>query len=101
MYCFKCGKNSSKEALFDWWSLTHILWGMFFSLSMFFVGEWLSFIIVFVLAVLWEMYENVPGAYIPCCMEEGYRGDSIFNSVADIFCNTLGYGIVYWLKFFF
>ena len=87
--------NSSAESIFDWWSFTHILWGMFFSLSMLFIPAILSFVLVLCLAVLWELYENMPNAYIPCCMERGYSGDNIYNSIADVFCNMIGYGIVY------
>ena len=81
--------------ILDWWSLTHVLWGMFFSLSMFFIPPIWSFVFVVLLAIVWEIYENTPGAYIPCCMTEGYTGDTIYNSVADVFCNATGYLITY------
>jgi len=99
---------------FDPYSLTHILHGFFFYLVLVGIPDlvldaildehlptwWVylaAVIIAIALAIGWEIYENSEAVIQRFRSTSGisgdYEGDSIQNSIGDVFCATSGYFI--------
>ena len=100
IFDFRCndgGLDTSKTALVDWWSLTHVLFGMLFSIPLFFIDVGWSCLICLGLSILYEIIENtnlgVCIGEIICC-SPNYRGDNFWNSVADVMFNMCGFCIM-------
>jgi hypothetical protein len=71
------------ESLFDFWSLTHITWGVFF-------GWIMNPFAALVIMVLWEPLEVL--IISPIVAKFGYEFgyESIRNSLSDIFFDVIG-----------
>lgn len=86
------------QHLLDAYSFTHFLHGF-----LFFAGLWCMrdrwtpvqrFLACLVLEAAWEIFENTPfviDRYRAATMALGYEGDSIVNSIGDLFSCGLGY----------
>lgn len=110
LYCPKyiihctCDKETSQDSLFDWWSFSHIFWGIIYSIPLFLWDEdgW-TFLIVLGLAFLFELVENSSMgrkmAAELCCSKK-FEGDNFWNSMMDIICCLLGFIIMKILKLF-
>jgi hypothetical protein len=92
----KSSENSQHIA--DWYTLTHIVHGLGFYLLLWLAARPLPPRARFVLAVLlesaWEVFENTPlviNRYRAATISLDYYGDSIVNSVADVFAMMAGF----------
>lgn len=99
------GKHNSQH-LFDPYSFTHILHGVLYFWLAGLIFPRMSFARKFFLAVffecLWEVLENsnaVIERYRTATLALDYYGDSIFNSLGDIFCCACGFWLACKLKF--
>ena len=96
----------NSQHIIDAYSFTHILHGVveFWLISLLLPRlplAWRFFIAVFVEST-WEVVENtsyVIQRYREATMSLDYFGDSVINSVADIFCCALGFWIAWKLRF--
>lgn len=96
----------NSQHVIDPYSFTHVLHGLveFWLLGLLLPRlalAWRFFIAVFVEST-WEVVENtsyVIQRYREATMSLDYFGDSVINSVADIFCCALGFWIAWKLKF--
>ena len=97
-----CDSEVSQEAMFDWWSTSHIFWGAVYSLPLFFWdNDGLCLAITILAACLFELFENTKcGRHISgiVCCTKNYAGDNFWNSFADVICCVVGYGIVLAIK---
>jgi hypothetical protein len=89
----------NSQQIFDWYSFSHVIHGVVFYAVLWLVGrDWrLSTRFVLALAVegAWEVFENtdfVINRYRTVTISLDYYGDSVINSVADIFAMMLGFG---------
>lgn len=99
--CCDGERDSSETALFDWWSLAHIMGGAVLGLTLYLWSFWTSFVIAMVCSIGFEVVENTHlGTKITgiVCFSENYRGDNFWNSVMDVVCNFIGFTIVYFFK---
>ena len=98
----------NSQHVFDPYSFTHVLHG----LLLFWILKWgfsrLSFVWQLTLAILaeavWEVVENSPfiiQRYREATIGQGYVGDSIVNSLADILCCAAGFVLARKLGFRF
>ena len=96
----------NSQHFIDPYSFTHILHGV---IEFWLIGlllprvplAWRFFIAVFIEST-WEVVENtsyVIQRYREATMSLDYFGDSVINSVADIFCCALGFWIAWKLRF--
>ena len=96
----------NSQHFIDPYSFTHILHGV---VEFWLIGlllprlslAWRFFIAVFIEST-WEVVENtsyVIQRYREATMSLDYFGDSVINSVADIFCCALGFWIAWKLRF--
>jgi hypothetical protein len=75
----------------DMWSLIHFLSGIMISgIAFLFLQPFSSFVFVFVVAVLWEVFEAMVGI-----------GEDIANYVTDIVIAVVGYVFTYFLYYVF
>ena len=96
----------NSQHIIDAYTFTHILHGVveFWLISLLLSRlplAWRFFIAVFVEST-WEVVENtsyVIQRYREATMSLDYFGDSVINSVADIFCCALGFWIAWKLRF--
>lgn len=99
------GKHNSQH-LFDPYSFTHILHGvlLFWLMSFMFSKmplAWRFFAVIFV-ECAWEILENtnmVIEHYRTATLALDYFGDSIINSLGDVFSCGIGFWLAYKLKF--
>lgn len=100
--------NETSQLFLDPYSLTHVAHGMMFAglLALLFAKlapHW-RFVIAIGLESIWEMIENtntVIDRYREATAALGYHGDTILNSLGDIFCCAVGFliaGKLGWLK---
>lgn len=89
----------------DAYSFSHIAHGLLFYALLWLVARRLPVPTRFLIAVLleagWEILENSPiiiNRYREATMALGYEGDSILNSVSDIFMMALGFLLAWRLK---
>jgi hypothetical protein len=94
----KSSENSQQFT--DWYSFTHVIHGVGFFFLLWLVARRLPVSTRFVLAVLaeasWEVLENTPliiNRYRAATISFDYYGDSVLNSVSDIFAMMLGFWI--------
>lgn len=91
-----CVENTSATSLFDVWSIVHVIFGMVYSVPMFYAeSPFIGFIFCFVLAVAWECFENME--CIRRCSKKVltfYDGDNIWNSAADVVSCLFGFVLV-------
>ncbi len=99
------GKHNSQH-LFDPYSFTHILHGVlfFWLISLIFSKislAWRFFVVIFI-ECAWEILENTNAIiehYRTATLALDYYGDSIINSMGDVFCCGVGFWLAYKLKF--
>jgi len=99
------GKHNSQH-LFDPYSFTHILHGvLFFWLMSFVFGKmppaWRFFAVIFI-ECAWEILENTNAViehYRTATLALDYYGDSIVNSMGDVFSCGVGFWLAYKLRF--
>ena len=91
------GPENSQQ-LTDWYTPSHIIHGLLFSLGLKALFPRLSLLKTFAIAlcleVSWELAENSPPVierYRQQALAQGYSGDSILNSVSDVLACTLGF----------
>jgi hypothetical protein len=93
-------RDSAKtsQMLADWYSLSHIVHGLFFSAGLWLIArrwpmEW-RFFAALLLEASWEVIENTPmviDRYRATTAALGYTGDSVINSLSDIAMMALGF----------
>lgn len=92
-----CSSQNSQQ-LFDPYSFTHILHGfvLFWLLALLFrhVSPAWQLSVAAILEALWEILENTPfviDRYREQTAALGYTGDTIVNSLGDLFCAIAGF----------
>jgi hypothetical protein len=99
------GSHNSQH-LFDPYTFTHILHGvLYFWLTSLFLRNlplpW-KFFVAILIAGSWEILENssfVIEHYRTETISLDYYGDSVINSISDIFSCAFGFWLTYYLKF--
>ena len=95
--------HNSKH-LFDIYSLTHVFWLLLLSMicKNLFENRTIPIIFLIFLSTLFEIHENSSDQIIKynrievnSLGQSSYRGDSLINSLGDIFCNIIGIYIGY------
>lgn len=88
----------NSQHIADWYTFSHIIHGfLFYSIGWFFLrGDWRRWALPLAIMVegSWELLENSPmiiNRYREATMALGYSGDSVLNSVADIFWMMFGF----------
>lgn len=89
-------KASDELSLFDLWSFSHVFTGMLTSIPVFFIEWYWSYLITFLFAFFWEIFENSKlGVRMWNCLGyKKYNSDHFYNSVTDIVCNSTGFLIM-------
>ena len=88
------------QHLFDPYSFSHVLHGFIFfwlvSLIAPRIPAWWKLLMAVLIEAGWELLENsafIIQRYREATIDQGYSGDSIFNSASDIACCMLGFFI--------
>jgi hypothetical protein len=96
----KSSENSQQIA--DWYTFTHVVHGVGFYFLLWLTAKRRPPGVRFVLAVLleagWEVLENTPmviNRYRATTISLDYYGDSIVNSVSDVFAMMLGFWVAH------
>lgn len=91
---------TTSQMLFDWYSFSHLIHGFLFYVALWLVvRRWpveLRFMIALSVENAWEIFENtayVIGRYRATAAAQGYSGDSVINSLADILLMCAGFMI--------
>jgi len=99
------GKHNSQHLL-DPYSFTHLLHGFLFFWLISLIFRKMPIVWQFALAIFvecaWEVVENskqVIEHYRTATLALDYYGDSIINSIGDIFCAGLGFWLAFKLRF--
>lgn len=94
------GENS--QHLSDWYSFSHVIHGLLFYAGLTFFFPRLSVGARLLLALLiesgWELFENtdmIINHYREQALAQGYFGDSIVNSIGDMFAALLGFRVAW------
>jgi len=98
--------SSNSQQLFDPFSFTHVLHGflLFWIISLLFrrvAPEW-QISLALICEAAWEVFENTPfviNRYRTETAALGYQGDSVVNSLGDLFCAFVGIMIARQLGF--
>lgn len=92
--------SETSQLFFDPYSLTHVAHGMMFAglLVLLFssVPPIWRFVMAMALESVWEIIENtntIIERYRVATASLGYQGDSVVNSLGDIFCCAIGFAI--------
>src|SRR5438105_8959589 len=88
----------TSQMLADWYSLSHIVYGLLFYAALWLVArrwpvEW-RFVAALAIEALWEVTENTPlviDRYRETTAALGYSGDSVINSLSDILMMGVGF----------
>lgn len=98
--------SSQSQRVFDPYSFSHILHGVLFYAALWLVAKKHPISARFLGAValegVWEILENSPiiiDRYREYTIAQGYVGDSILNSVSDVFLAALGFVVAWRLTF--
>ena len=78
--------------LVDWWSLTHVMWGVVISIL---VGPFLALLLL----TLWEPFEVLLLSPLAARRGLDFGHESLQNSIMDIVFNTMGVLIAVGLVF--
>jgi hypothetical protein len=88
----------TSQMLADWYSLSHVVHGLFFYAALWLVARrWpveRRFLIAMLVEAGWEVIENTPmviDRYRATTAALGYTGDSVINSLSDIVMMALGF----------
>jgi hypothetical protein len=88
----------TSQMLADWYSLSHVVHGLFFYAALWLVARrWpveRRFLIAMLVEAGWEVIENTPmviDRYRATTAALGYTGDSVINSLSDIVMMGLGF----------
>lgn len=101
---YRCGNKTFKDPLekkiveLDGWSMTHIIWNMLIG---YLFPKTNELIIVFILGLLWELFEHYAGkqrqgwlgGYGDCndlLTDNTKTGNWWYGKYSDIICNTIG-----------
>ena len=92
--------SGNSQHLFDWYSPSHVIHGFLFCAAGWLLLRRLPLRFRLLIAVLieagWELIENSPmviDRYRTATMALGYVGDSVLNSLSDIGCMMIGFGL--------
>ena len=92
--------DQNSQQLFDWYSLSHLVHGLlFYAAGRVALRRWPTsarLAVAVGLESAWEVLENSPiiiDRYRAVTMAFGYSGDSVVNSMSDIFCMALGFTV--------
>ncbi len=98
--------SDNSQHLFDPYSFTHLLHGIVFFWGLFWLWPQLAIVWRLVLAIAiesaWEVAENsafIINRYREATAALGYEGDTIVNSLGDIFMCAVGFWLAYKLGF--
>lgn len=98
--CPETKSQCNSQGLFDAYSLTHIIHGLFFYFLLWLLARKLPLEVRLVLAIIletgWEVLENtdmVINRYRAETLSLNYFGDSILNSISDIALAFLGFWV--------
>lgn len=98
--------SDNSQHLFDPYAFTHLLHGVVFFIALAWIAPRLSVMWRFMLAVIieaaWEVLENsefIIQRYREATASLGYEGDTIVNSIGDIFICGVGFWLAYYLGF--
>lgn len=98
--------SSQSQRVFDPYAFSHILHGVLFYAVLWLVARkrpiGARFLGAVILEGAWELLENSPliiDRYRAVTIAQGYIGDSILNSISDIFLAALGFVIAWRLTF--
>ena len=97
--------SESSQRVADVYSFTHMIHGMILYGCLWFLARKLPvrhrLLIALLLEAGWELLENSPiiiHRYREATIAQGYTGDSILNSMCDILCMAVGFGLASRLK---
>ena len=97
--------SGNSQHIFDWYSLSHVVHGiLFFALLWLFARKLpvkTRLILAVVIECAWEIFENSPfliDRYRTATFALDYYGDSIINSIFDVFSMMIGFLLAYRLK---
>jgi hypothetical protein len=92
--------SQTSQLFFDPYSFTHLLHGFMFAGVLVLLIRNMSrtwrFVVAIAIECAWEMIENsntVISHYRQATAALGYHGDSVLNSLGDIFCCGLGFAL--------
>ncbi len=92
----------NSQHLTDWYTLSHVIHGILFYAGLTYFFPRLSVVTRLVMALAiesgWELFENtdmVINRYREQALAQGYSGDSIVNSVGDMFSALVGFVIAW------
>ena len=90
--------SRTSQMLLDWYSLSHIVHGLFFYAALWLIARrWAvgkRFLVALSLETAWEVIENTPmviDRYRATTAALGYTGDSVLNSMSDIAMMAIGF----------
>ncbi len=100
--------NENSQRVADAYSFSHIIHGMLFYAFLWLVARKLPlkyrFLIALIIEACWELLENSPliiNRYREATIALGYVGDSVLNSVCDVFMVVIGFIIAKFSKIWF
>jgi hypothetical protein len=99
--------SENSQQLTDWYTFSHVIHGLIFylGLSLFFPRLSVGTRLILALCIEsgWEIFENtdmIINRYREQALAQGYFGDSIVNSIGDMFAVIVGFLAAWRLPFF-